>query len=140
MTCTFFGHRRIKADMRDELKELIMRLIDDYDTKQFLVGNNGAFDALVQGVLDEICRTRDDVSYSIVLSYVDELALSGDQHATIFPEGLEYVPRRFAISKRNEWLIKSSDYVIAYVKYSVSNSFRWTEKAMKKGLIVFNLA
>ena len=36
---------------------------------------------------------------------------------TIYPEGLEYTPRRFAISKRTQWMVQQSDYVIAYVEH-----------------------
>ena len=35
----------------------------------------------------------------------------------IFPP-LESVPRKFAILKRNEWMVNEADLVIAYVMYS----------------------
>ncbi len=139
MICTFFGHRDTSERIKDELKNTVSALIDN-GVKKFYVGNNGNFDLIVQDVLFELQKTQENIDYKIVLSYIDEKALCGDQEATIFPEGLEGVPRRYAVSKRNEWLIKSSNYVIAYCTNSFSNCHKWIEKAKKKGLSVINLA
>lgn len=87
----------------------------------------------------EISKTK-NVSYSIVLSRPDEKALSGDQSHTIFPEELDGAPPKFAVSKRNEWMLKRSLTVIAYVKSYFSNSQKWIDRAEKRGLSVINLA
>lgn len=38
-----------------------------------------------------------------------------DYSDTMLPEGIETVHPRFAISWRNKWMIKQSDYVVTYI-------------------------
>ncbi len=139
MNCTFFGHRDAPSFIKPKLKEAILKLLDA-GVEHFYVGNNGSFDLLVQVSLSEIAKEIPHIKYSIVLSYIDELAISENQEATIFPEGQELAYPKFAISKRNEWLLDNSYYVIAYAKNTCSNTHKIIERAKRKGLIVINLA
>ena len=66
-----------------------------------MVGNNGAFDALAQEVLFEIAQKR-KMSYYIVISYLNERVAEHLKERTIYPEGLEMVPRRFSIVSLTE--------------------------------------
>lgn len=138
MTCTFFGHKNAPYSIKSFLEQEIILLIKKgVDT--FLVGNNGNFDLMVQGVVEKIALSNKSIKYSIVLSRIDESAISGNQSATIFPEGFERYPKRFAISKRNDWLISNSSYAIVYVQDKYSNSYKWAQKAIKKNLKTINL-
>lgn len=140
MTCTFFGHRDTPHTIKEELKNKLIHLIDCEDVTHFLVGNNGNFDSLVQKVLKEISKERNKVTYSIVLSSIRERSISDAQEKTVFPEELETTPPRFAISRRNDWMIKHSDMIVCYTKYKISNSYKFIEKGAKKGLKIINLA
>lgn len=42
---------------------------------------------------------------------------------TIYPE-IENVPPKFAIIKRNEWMIDKSDFLIAYVEHNCGGAYR----------------
>ena len=65
--------------------------------------------------------------------------MSNDKNiSTIFPEGIERVLKRFAINYRNEWMIKQSDYVVTYVKYSLGGAFNFKEYAERKKKKVIN--
>lgn len=139
MNCTFFGHRDVPANIMTKLKETIL-LLQKKGVGCFYVGNNGAFDALVQTALFELSLKNKSIRYFIVTAYLGEKALSGNQERTILPEGQELTCPKFAISKRNEWLLNNSSYVIAYVKNSCSNSYKFVERAKRKGLSVINLA
>ena len=140
MNCTFFGNKDTPSRVKNDLKDTIKRLINEKGVVRFYVGNNGNFDLFVQNVLSDLKKERIDIDYAIVLSSIREIAIDGDQEATIFPEELETVPPRFAISRRNDWMIKNSDYLIAYAKHPFSNSRKWVERATKKGLKIINLA
>ena len=137
MNCTFFGHKDAPTSIKASIEKAIISLID-FGIKTFYVGNNGNFDYLVQNVLKELSCIY-DMSYLIVLSRVDEVALSGEQAATLFPEKLDFSIPKFSISKRNEWLIKKCDFAIVYVKNRYSNSYKWLERAQKKGLKIITL-
>ena len=108
--------------------------------REFLVGNNGNFDFYAQCVLRELKTEGYGICFDIVFSHLGENALSQNQSETVFPEGLEKALPRFAISKRNDWLIKNSSYLIAYVVHTFSNSYKWMQKASKRGLKIINLA
>ena len=139
MSCTFFGHRDAPYEIESDLKNAIIELIEKRGVKRFYVGNNGRFDFLAQKALKEIITQYTDVTFYIILSALSERAICGDQDNTLFPEGLENVPPRFAIFKRNDWLIKHASFVIAYAKYSASNTYQWIAKAKRKGLNVINI-
>lgn len=142
-SCTFFGHRIINQDIKDLLARQIENLIAEHGVNIFYVGNNGQFDHLVAAVLRELKSRNPQIIYSIVLAYLPEKKKEYDQLSdteTIYPEGLEYTPRRFAISKRNQWMVQQSDYVIAYAEHSIGGAAQFTEYARKKHKTVINLA
>lgn len=58
---------------------------------------------------------------------------------TEFPYEVEKVPLRFAISKRNEYMIKQSQYLICYINSTFSNSYKFAKMAKKLNLEVINL-
>ena len=57
----------------------------------------------------------------------------------IFPP-IENVPRKFAILKRNEWIVDSADLVITYVKYSWGGAAKTVEYAKRKKVPIINIA
>ena len=58
----------------------------------------------------------------------------------MYPEGLESVPRRFAISWRNKWMVGESDTVICYIAHSWGGAAQFVELAERKKKTVINLA
>ena len=47
MTCAFFGHKESPDSIKPLLEEEIRRLIENEGYEEFLVGNQGRFDAMV---------------------------------------------------------------------------------------------
>ena len=142
-SCTFFGHQIINKNIKELLMCQVENLITEYGVNIFYVGNNGQFDHLVAAVLRELKSRHPQISYSIVLAYLPEREKEHNQLSyteTIYPEGLEDTPPRFAISKRNKWMVMQSDYVIAYVEHSFGGAAQFAEYARKKHKTVINLA
>ena len=139
MNCCFIGHVDVPFSIRGKLKEKLTDLISA-GVLDYYVGNNGNFDWLVQDVLTDMINEGQPINLYVVLSYPDERSIRADQIYTVYPEGLDNTPLRFAISKRNDLLIKNSQILVAYVKHRFSNSHRWIDKAEKKGLKIINLA
>ena len=139
MNCCFIGHADSPFELRTKLKNTVIKLISE-GILNFYVGNNGNFDWLVQDVLIEIIKKGVLVNLYVVLSYVGEKSICAPQEYTIYPEGIENTPLRFAITKRNDIIINKSSLMVAYVKHNLSNSHKWLEKAKKKGLKIINLA
>ena len=59
---------------------------------------------------------------------------------TVYPP-LETVPRRFAISHRNRWMVEVSDVVVAYVLHDwggAATTLRYAKQKKKKILLFAN--
>ena len=124
-TCCFFGHREVMHNIRPRL------------TTEFYVGNQGQFDSTVYSVLKELKANYPHIRYTVVLAYIpDEYIKEVYGEDTLFPDGLESVPKKYAISKRNDWMIQQSSYVVCYVHKITGGASKFKEKAEKKGLIL----
>lgn len=137
-TCTFFGHRSVHEKIEPTLRSTLMDLIENHWVTRFYVGNHGAFDAMVRRVLDDLSSTY-AITYYVVLAYLPEKGGQEDSD-TIFPEDIESVPKRFAISYRNKWMLERSDYVVTYVTHQIgSGAAQFKELAEKRGKTVIEL-
>lgn len=135
-TCTFFGHRDCPSDIRASLREAILSMIREHGVDTFYVGHQGAFDRMAAAVLESLTEEFPTIRYFVVLAYMPVGKAEEPSRQTLFPEGQELVPRRFAIVRRNEWLLKRCDYVIAYVVHHCGNAHVYVEKAERKGIPV----
>lgn len=140
LACTFFGHRDCPSDLKPLLKYVILDLIATHGVDMFYVGHQGGFDSLVRGVLRELEQEYSDVHYAVVLAYApSKHPTLGNTSDTMLPEGIELVHPRYAISRRNNWMLQQSDFVIAYVAHSWGGAARYMQKAIRSGKIVINL-
>lgn len=141
--CTFFGHRDCPNNLYVPLRNKIEELILNCNVDLFYVGNNGNFDAMVKEALKELKITYPSIQYYVVLAYMptkaDEYA-QGKSCDTLYPFGIENVPKRFTISWRNKWMVKHSDFVIAYVKHSFGGAASFVDYTQKSGRSVIDLA
>ena len=63
-----------------------------------------------------------------------------DSMETLYPEGLECVHPRYAISWRNKWMIRESNVVVTYITHSWGGAAQFAEIAKKKGKRIINVA
>ena len=134
-TCCFFGHREVTHNIRNKLTSIIEKLITEDGVIDFFVGNQGQFDWMVYSVLKELKAKYPQIRYTVVLAYMpDEHIKELYGEDTLFPDGLESVPKKFAISKRNDWMIRQSGVVVRYVHKITGGAAKFKEKAEKKGL------
>lgn len=142
MTVTFFGHRYVQKEIEPMLRSTLIDLIENRGAELFYVGNQGGFDAMVTRVLRELSDRYPIRAYT-VLAYlpVGENGASDELLPTILPEGIETVPRRFAISFRNRWMIEQSDCVVTHVtNHIASGAAQFKALAEKRGKTVINLS
>lgn len=143
MICTFFGHKDTPENIQPLLRTVIIDLIQNKNVDLFYVGNNGNFDFMVKNTLKFLKLTYPHIKYAVVLSYMPNPKNGSgdiDYSDTIYPEELENISPKYAIVKRNQWMIKQSDYVITYVKYTAGGALRFKELAEKQKKTVLNLA
>lgn len=121
------------------MKAVIIGLIEQQGANSFYVGNHGNFDRFAASVLEELKLVYPHIEYRIVLAY---LPACKDKSCTntVFPEGIEAVPKRFAINFRNRWMINQSDTVVAYITHSFGGASKFVEIARKKNKRIINIA
>ena len=139
--CTFFGHRECPDTIKPKLREILVDLIVNRGVDMFYVGNQGQFDAIVRSSLRELQKEYPQMGYAVVLAYMPGERNDYDDYSdTMLPEGIESVHPRYAISWRNEWLLKESDYVVTYITHSWGGAAQYATKAKKQGKPVIDLA
>lgn len=139
--CTFFGHRDCPDSIKPKLRETLIDLISNYNVDMFYVGNQGCFDTIVRAVLRDIQLEYQQIRYAVVLAYMPARQSEYDDYSdTMLPEGIEVVHPRYAISWRNNWLLKQSDYVVTYITRSWGGAAQYAQRAVDSGRSVLNLA
>ena len=140
--CTFFGHRGCPSSIKPKLREVLVDLIENHTVDMFYVGQQGAFDAMVRSVLKELVSLYPHINYAVVLERIppkrDEFDIR-DYSDTMLPEGIETVHPRFAISWRNKWMTKQSDYVVTYITHSWGGAAQFAELAERQRKVIINL-
>lgn len=143
MTATFFGHSRVLSDVQPLLETVLRDLIETRGVTLFYVGNNGEFDAIVQRTLEQIKRDDPRIDYAVVLAYLPAHRLkrdATDYAKTVFPDCLDSVPPRYAIDKRNRWMIRQAEIVVTYVTSPFGGAAKFKTIAERGGREVINLA
>jgi uncharacterized phage-like protein YoqJ len=128
-TVTFFGHRDAPKEIEPALRLTLIDLIENKNATVFYVGNHGNFDAMVRRQLENLSKTY-PIKYYIVLAYMPSKNDTPDEHS-ILPEGIETVPRRFAINYRNKWMLNKSDIVVTYVTHNFGGAWEFEKAALK---------
>ena len=140
MTVTFFGHKDTQKSIETVLRANLIDLIENYGATEFYVGNNGKFDVMVYRQLEELSQIY-PITYSIVLAYLPvEKNKYFDFTNTIYPEGIETVPKRFAISRRNKWMIQRADVFVTYVTNNFGGAYQFKSIAEKEGKRIIELS
>ena len=139
-SCTFFGHRECLDSSKIQLREVLIELIANHDVDMFYVGNQGRFDAIVRSVLRELKKEYPQINYAVVLAYIPGKQTEYDDYSdTMLPEGIESVHPRYAISWRNNWMLRQSDYVVTYITHSWGGAAKYAARAKCQGKCIYSL-
>lgn len=132
MKITFCGHKdvhdRVAVErwLYDVCRELILQGADE-----FYLGGYGGFDHLSAAVLRELKKTYSQIRLMLVLPYLNSSMPTEGYDETVYPP-LESVPKRFAISRRNEWMVRECDMIVAYVTHGWGGAAKTLEYARRK--------
>lgn len=140
--CTFFGHRDCPTTIKPKLREVLIDLIENHDVDAFYVGQQGSFDTIVHTVIKELASAYPHITYVVVLERIpqkhSEFDIRDFSDATL-PEGIEFVHQRYAISWRNRWMLKQSDYVVSYITHSWGGAAKFVAMAKSQKKAIINL-
>ena len=100
-------------------------------TDEFYLGGYGGFDHLCAAVLRDLKKSYPQIRLILVLPYLNSSMITDGYDETLYPP-LESVPKRFAISRRNEWMVRECDTVVAYVTHGWGGAAKTLEYAQRK--------
>ena len=104
------------------------------------VGHQGQFDAYVHSELKKLKHEYPQINYAVVLAYMPGKKNEYDDYSdTMLPEGIESVHPHYAISWRNNWMLKQSGYVVTYITHSWGGAAQYAKKAKAQKKITLNL-
>ena len=151
MIIAFAGHSTIcrYEEILREVKEQIQKNINTAEQITCYVGGYGEFDDLCAHACKELKNNYPQIEIVYVTPYISLSKQSRNQQkinsglydTQLYPP-LENVPPRFAISKRNEWIITNSDLVIAYVNHDFGGaykSFCFAKRKKKKIINIYDI-
>ena len=134
-SCFFIGHREAPASLLPALIDAVEQHIVDYGVTEFLVGHYGNFDKLAAQAVIAAKRQHPEISLALLLPYHPaerpvQIPVGFD--STYYPPGMENVPRRFAISRANQYIVDHTDFLIAFVTHPASNAERLLSRAEQR--------
>ena len=147
MIITFCGHRDFFGN--EELKERMMgellALAGQTETLFCYNGGYGGFDRFAAHCVKEAKKTAANIRNILVIPYLTVSVQAqlkecdGYFDEVIYP-ALENVPPKYAIIRRNEWMVDKADLLLAYVTHGWGGAARTYQYAKRKGIQIVNLA
>ena len=151
MTCAFTGHRKIEAEHKKNLPDLLARAINYAYTqgcRRCIAGGALGFDTEAARAVIRFRMTHPDVSLILFLPCLDQDAewnmMQKDAYGFVlnFADEVKYISEEYTKScmkKRNMAMAEECDILIAYASRSTSGAGQTMRMAEKLGNPVYNL-
>ena len=136
MIITFFGHASFFATEDDEnlLMQAFESIIGEKDA-DFYLGGYGGFDAFACRCAKKYKALHKKSKLYFITPYISEnyykkdiYASDADFSGVIYPP-IEKTPPRFAISKRNDWMVRECDIVFTRMRHTYGRSYQFIRLA-----------
>ncbi len=148
MTIAFVGHAKLSSSdgIKERIKEEMRKNIADGIQVSCYLGGYGAFDTICARACMELKAEYDGVEVLYVAPYlslseqrkIKEMRSFGLCDASIYPP-IENTPPKFAILKRNEWMMANADLVIAFVNRGYGGAYQALQVAKRKKKKIINI-
>ena len=148
MRISFTGHSQIVSsnEIKEKVKEHIRSLIPANEPLECYLGGYGDFDIVCARACKELKNEYACIQLIYISPYISireqekikEMQCAGLCDSTIFPP-IENTPPRYAISKRNEWMMSQADIVIAYVNHHFGGAYKSFQIAKRKNKRIINI-
>ena len=135
MIVTFCGHSKLyrTGDFSKWLDIILPSLIEG-GAATFYLGGYGDFDSLAAAAVRRQKAVYPHITAILVLAYLNREIDISRYDSTTYPP-LENVPPRYAIVRRNEWMVRESDVVISGVTHGWGGAGRrklWTMRGVDR--------
>lgn len=137
MIVTFCGHSQTSdQDKVASWLDMILPALIEGGATTFYLGGYGDFDRLAAAAVRRQKCTYPYIESVLVLPYLNKEFDPTAYDCTTYPP-LEKVPPRYAIVKRNQWMVSESDVVISGVTHSWGGAAKTLDFAKRKGKVIF---
>lgn len=132
MIVTFCGHKNVSDStvVGKKLRVVIEELISRGAT-EFYLGGYGGFDSLAASTVRSLKASHPDIRLILVIPYLNREYDSKAYDELLYPP-LENVLPRYAISKRNEWMVEEAQVVVSYVTHDWGGASKTLAFAKRK--------
>ncbi len=134
----------ISSELEAKIRQTIEENINANEETMFLCGGYGDFDIAVASIIKELKNEYPQILSIYVTPYINGHRVEDAKESRLYDDiiypSLENTLPRFAISKRNEYMVKSSDIVIAYVKHDWGGAYKTLSYAKRLKKKIINLA
>ena len=144
---TVFGHSYLYYD-KEELEKIAKLIIEKIENENFTgiyIGGYGRFDSSVARKVKDIKKEYANFKSSLVLAYPNpkwdkyDISLINETYDENFMPDFGSVPAKFAILKRNEWMIDNSDFIIFHIDFTMGGAYKAYQYAKRKKKNFVNL-
>ena len=146
MIITFCGHRDfVKTEkIENMLIELLEFFAKERETIDCYCGRYGQFDGFAAECVRKAKKDFENIRNCLIIPYIslsfqEKIKYLNDYYDEIIYPPLENIPTKYAIIKRNEWMIDKADLLITYVKHSWGGAAKSLEYAKRKNTTIFYL-
>ena len=148
-TVCFFGHRQLDdfSLVEHKVETLIVRLLNEHEYVEFLVGREGEFDQLVTSAILR-CRKRLDTancSVTWVMPYLKADYVKNSESYNNYYDSVEVCEQsanahpKAAIQIRNKAMVDRSDLCVFYVTHKSGGAYLTLRYADKANANILNL-
>ena len=141
-TAVFIGHRYLpdEAALAPAVRAAVRRLLAA-GYRRFLCGGCGSFDRLCAEILWDMKTGMPGVESILVHPYPrNHFPQSVCRYFdTVLYPGLEDVPPRYAIPRRNRWMVEQSQAALCHVTHDWGGAYQTLAYARRRGLQIYNV-
>lgn len=139
--CTFFGESDAIKDIRYDLKQALIDLIENKGVAFFLVGNENDFDKMVRAELKLFSEVYRHIVYTVLVCDTPDTKFDPEDinDLNFYPLYGMTKEKIFTPDERNKWMINKSRYVITYVTKPEGYAHKYKSFAEKKKKIIIEL-
>ena len=137
MNVTFCGHSKLyQTENISKWLDIILPALIEGGATTFYLGDYGDFDSLAAAAVRRQKTRYPNIEAVLVLAYLNREMDASRYDGTTYPP-LETVPPRYAIVRRNEWMVRESDVVISGVTHGWGGAAKTLDYARRKQKIIF---
>lgn len=136
MNVTFCGHSKLyQTENISKWLDIILPALIEGGATTFYLGGYGDFDSLAAAAVRRQKTKYPNIEAVLVLAYLNREMDASRYDGTTYPP-LETVPPRYAIVRRNEWMVRESDVVISGVTHKWGGAAKTLDYAKRRGKVI----